>query len=811
MSNEIKELISQMTLEEKAGLCSGLNFWETKPLERHGIPSIMMTDGPHGLRKVVTGPSTGDRHSWEATCYPPAVLSACSFDRELLQELGTAIGTEANAEDVRIVLGPGVNIKRSPLCGRNFEYFSEDPYLAGEMASSFIDGVQSKGIGTSLKHYAANNQETRRWSSDSQIDERTLREIYLPAFRKAVTNSQPATVMCSYNVLNGEYASESHRLLTEILRDEWGFEGIVVSDWGAVNDRVKGLIAGLELEMPGSAVPSNDEEIIKAVNSGELDVAVLNRAVERLLTVIIKYGGDKACCKRFRCGELRNAENADKSIDIETHNNLARKIAAESMVLLKNDNNILPLDKKAKIAFIGEMAEKPRFQGAGSSQVNPFKVTTALEAAAEYTGAHTSAHTSAPTDSPTSAPTDASADAPTASTSGVTYAKGYNTGDCDEINEALQEQAVQVAKNADVCVLFIGLPPHYESEGYDRTHMRLPEGQNQLIKAINEANPKTVVVLHNGSPVEMPWSGDVQGILETYLGGQASGGAVADILFGKANPCGKLAESMPHKLEHNPSYLYYFGERDVTEYREGVFVGYRYYDTKKMDVLFPFGHGLSYTTFEYSNLKLENARGECAKAINDTDTLTVTADIKNTGNVAGKEIVQLYVGTKEKDDRLIQPDKQLRDFTKIHLEPGESKQVTFKLTKSAFSYYNTKINDWHVLTDTYTIILAQSSRNIPLKADIAVTSTVEIPFRANPNTTIRDIRRMKRGSEFLKDVAEKCPAHADINDTPDPGSHRYGHVKTIPETVMRQLRLMGTMPGITVDDIQKWMDEKLND
>jgi len=773
MSKELKELISQMTLEEKASLCSGLNFWETKPVERLGIPKIMMTDGPHGLRKVATGPSTGDRPSREATCYPPAVLSACSFDRELLFDLGAAIGAEAEAEDVRIVLGPGVNIKRSPLCGRNFEYFSEDPYLAGEMATSFINGVQSKGIGTSIKHYAANNQETRRWSSDSQIDERTLREIYLPAFKKAVEAAQPATVMCSYNRLNGEYVSESRRLLTEILRDEWGFEGFVVSDWGAVNNRVKGLIAGLELEMPGVAEPSNDDYIVKAVREGKLKTEVLDLAVERILKIVIRYGGDEACCKRFRCGEIRQSSSIDKTIDKDAHNIISRKIAAESMVLLKNDKNLLPLDKKAKIAFIGEMAVKPRFQGAGSSQVNPYKITSALEAAAEYAD--------------------------------VKYAMGYNTTDCDEINVNLQSEAVELAKNSDICVMFIGLPHHYEAEGYDRSHIRLPEGQNKLVAAVHAVNPKTVVVLHNGSPVEMPWSSDVSCILEAYLGGQAGGGAIADILFGKVNPSGKLAESMPIKLSHNPSYLYYLGERDVTQYREGIFVGYRYYDIKEMDVLFPFGHGLSYTTFEYSNVRLNKTQ------IDDTETLAVTADIKNTGKVAGKEIVQLYVGPKEKDDRLIQADKQLRDFVKISLNPGETKQVSFTLTKSAFSYYNVEIKDWHVITGVYEIMLARSSRDIALKADVTVNSTVEVPFKANPNTTFRDVRRMPRGEEFLKEFAERFSAYHNINEEPKKDSSNYGHLRCVPEFVPRQLRLMGTMPGVTDIDIQKWMDEKLND
>ena len=753
----IKEIIAKMTLEEKAGLCSGRNFWETKSVERLGVPAIMMTDGPHGLRKISTGPTTGDRQSNPATCFPPAVLSACSFDRELLGELGAAIGDEAVYENVRIVLGPGVNIKRSPLCGRNFEYFSEDPYLAGEMAAAFIKGVQSKGVGTSLKHYAANNQETRRWSSDSQMDERTLREIYLPAFKKAVMDAQPATVMCSYNKLNGEYASESYRLLTEILRDEWGFDGVVVSDWGAVNDRVKGLAAGLELEMPGIAEPSNDRYIIEAVRSGELPEAALDLAVERMLKLIERVGG---------------AESA-KPFDINGHNALARRIAAESMVLLKNDNELLPLNREANIAFIGEFAEKPRFQGAGSSQVNPLSMTSALDAAVQYAK--------------------------------ISYCKGYNTNCSDKVDEALQAGAVAVAKSADVCVLFVGLPPSFESEGYDRTHMRLPDGQNSLIEAITAVNSNVVVILHNGSPVEMPWLDKVSGVLEAYLGGQSGGGAVADILFGAVNPCGKLAESMPKKLSDNPSYLYYIGERDVTEYREGIFVGYRYYDTKEMDVLFPFGHGLSYTAYNYSNLRTS------AVEINDTETLTVTVDVTNTGKKAGKEIVQLYVGVKQKDDRLIRADKELRDFTKVSLEAGETKTVSFTLDKSAFAYYNIKLGDWHVQTDVYKIMLGRSSRDIAAEAEVTVNSTVHIPFKADVNTTIRDIMRMERSDVFLKELTEYVPAYAKINSNPEPGSLDYMHVHAIPEMVFRQMRLMGAMPGQSIEEIQKMLDEKLNE
>ena len=762
---DIKEIISKMTLEEKAGLCSGLNFWETKPVERLGVPSIMMTDGPHGLRKVGIDPSSGDKTSNPATCFPPAVLSACSFDRELLAEMGAAIGDESVAENVRIVLGPGVNIKRSPLCGRNFEYFSEDPYLAGEMATAFIKGVQSKGVGTSLKHYAANNQETRRWSSDSQIDERTLREIYFPAFKKAVEEAKPETVMCSYNRVNGEYASESHRLLTEILRDEWGFDGIVISDWGAVNDRVKALAAGLELEMPGVAVPSNDKYIVEAVKSGELKEEILDLAVERLLKLILREGaGSLDACAQ--------GAGSPKTINVNKHDSLARKIAAESIVLLKNDDGLLPLNKDTSIAFIGEFAKKPRYQGAGSSQVNPLSMTSALEAAAQF--------------------------------SNIAYCKGYNIDYCDEPDAALEAGAVEVAKTVDICVLFVGLPPAYESEGYDRTHMRLPDGQNKLIDAVAAANPNVVVVLHNGSPVEMPWLGKVSSVLEVYLGGQAGGGAVADILFGVANPCGKLAETLPIKLSDNPSYLYYFGERDVTEYREGIFVGYRYYDTKEMDVLFPFGHGLSYTDFEYSNLRLSS------KSIKDTETLMVTLDVKNTGGIDGKEIVQLYVGQKIKDDRLIRANKELKEFAKVELAAGEKKNVSFTLDKSAFAYYNTEISDWHVLTADYEIMLGHSSRDIVLSADVSVISTVDIPFKAGVNTTVRDIKRMKNGEALLRELADSNPMFARANTNPEPGSLEYMHVHAIPEMVFRQIRLMGATPDMSIEDIQKFLDEKLN-
>ena len=747
---EIQKTVSQMTLEEKASLCSGLGAWNTQPIERLGVPSIMMTDGPHGLRKQeVASDHLGQ--SVPATCFPPAALSSCSFDRTLLREMGTALGDECNAEDVRIILGPGVNIKRSPLCGRNFEYFSEDPYLSGEMATAYIQGVQSKGVGTSLKHYAANNQETRRMSGDSKVDRRTLEEIYFPAFKKTVREAQPATVMCSYNRINGEYASENRWLLTEVLREQWGFEGLVVSDWGAVNDRVKGLAAGLELQMPGMS-DQDDKKIAAAVRSGALDEAVLDTAVERVLSLIERVKGD----------------GTKPSFDKEKHNALARKVAAESMVLLKNDG-LLPLKKDAKIAFIGDFAQTPRYQGAGSSQVNPVMMTSTLEASKAYAE--------------------------------ITYCRGYVTNRCDEADSALETEAVAAAKAADICVLFVGLPPAYESEGFDREHMRLPGGHNSLIEAVAAVNSNVVVVLHNGSPVEMPWADKAGAILEAYLGGQAGGGAVADILFGAVNPSGKLAESFPKKLSDNPSYLYYIGEGDTVEYREGIFVGYRYYDAKEADVLFPFGHGLSYTTFAYSNLRLS------APSIDDTQMLTVTADITNTGKAAGKEVVQLYIGPDQKDERVIRAPKELRGFEKVFLQPGETKTVTFTLDKSAFAYYNTQINDWYVLSGRYRIMVARSSRDIALETLAEVSSTSQIPFRVTVNTPFRDILRLPGGAEFVKGLMAQSPQFA--TEGQEPGSLGFMFEKMFADMNMRSL--MGIVqPDVPLEQFQAMLDAQLN-
>ena len=676
-------------------MCSGADFWHTKAVERLGIPASMVSDGPHGLRKQdQEGDHLGVNDSIKAVCFPAGCGTAASFNRELLVQMGETLGAECQAEGVSVILGPAVNIKRSPLCGRNFEYYSEDPLLASEMAGALIHGVQSRQVGTSIKHFLANNQETRRMSSDSRVDERTLREIYLAAFEGAVRKEKPWTVMCSYNKINGTYAAQNHKYLTEVLRDEWGFEGYVMSDWGAVTNRVEDLKAGLDLEMP-SSMGANDRLIVGAVQSGELEESVLDTAVERILNVVFHY-----------------EENRDRSaeFDRDKDHEMARKVAQETIVLLKNEG-VLPLAEKDEVVFIGKYAKTPRYQGGGSSHINSHKVTSAWDVAKDM--------------------------------GNVTYVQGFDDKE-DKTDEKLLVEAVEAAKKAKAAVIFAGLPDAFESEGFDREHMAMPMCQNELIRQVAEVQPNTVVVLHNGSPVEMPWVGQVKGILEAYLGGQAVGGAVCDILFGKVNPSAKLPETFPLKLEDNPSYLSYIGEGDVVEYREGIFVGYRYYDKKKMDVLFPFGHGLSYTTFAYSNLRTDKEQ------MKDTDIMKVSVDVTNTGKMAGKEVVQLYVADRE--STVIRPVKELRDFAKVELLPGETKTVTFTLDKRAFAYYSVRIHDWHVETGVFDIMIGKSSRDIVLTKEVSVESTVELPFVYTTDTIMGDVLKDPRAREIVKEL-----------------------------------------------------------
>lgn len=750
MKRDVKAIIREMTLEEKAGMCSGKDFWHLKGVERLGIPEVMVSDGPHGLRKQAEeADHLGLNESIKAVCFPTACATACSFDRDLLEEMGERIGDECQAEDLSVILGPAVNIKRSPLCGRNFEYFSEDPYLASQMAAAHIKGVQSKNVGTSIKHFAANNQEHRRMSCSSEIDERTLREIYLAAFETAIKEAKPDTVMCSYNRINGEFASENHWLLTEVLRDQWGFEGYVMSDWGAVNDRVKGLKAGLELEMPGSG-GNTDKEIVEAVKSGELEEAVLDRAVERILNIVFKFTDNRQ----------------EGKFDLEEDHKLAAKIAGESMVLLKNEG-VLPLPAQGKkIAFIGKFAETPRFQGGGSSHINSFKITSALEAVKEVAE--------------------------------VTYAQGYDVKE-DVIDQAMLDQAVETAKEADVAVIFAGLPDAFESEGYDRTHMRMPDCQNTLISEIAKVQENVVVVLHNGSPVEMPWADQVKGILEAYLCGQAVGQAEVDILFGKVNPSGKLAETIPYKLSDNPSYLNFPGDGQKVEYKEGVFVGYRYYDTKEMPVRYPFGYGLSYTTFEYSDLQLSSDK------IKDTDKLKVTLKVKNTGNRAGKEIVQLYVA--DKTGAASRPVKELKNFVKVELQPQEEKTVEMELDKRSFAWYNTDIHDWYAASGEYEILAAASSRDIRLKKTVYVESTTELPMHIHMNTTIGELLENPKTKAVVEGMTDSLIQHMGGSSEEEDSAASEAITKEMSLKMMENspLRSMRSFMGMTTEEIQEFI------
>ena len=641
-----------LTLEEKAALVAGGGFWETRVIERAGIPSVMMTDGPHGLRKQAEGGDhLGLGTSVPSTCFPPAAGIASSFNPELLERVGRALGAECRAEGVSVLLGPGVNIKRSPLCGRNFEYFSEDPLVSGELGAAWVRGIQSQGVGASLKHYVANNQETNRMTVSAEIDERTLREIYLPAFETIVKREQPWTVMSSYNRVNGEYVGESHRLLTEILREEWGFEGLVVSDWGAVDHRVATLAAGLDLEMPGPQA-SSEKAIVEAVRSGRLAESVLDASVARIIALVERGGAPVA------------------EFDLDAHHQLAREAAVESIVLLRNEGDVLPFAADARIAVIGEFARSPRFQGAGSSQVEPTRVDSALDALMARAT--------------------------------IEFAPGYTLG--RESDAALAAEAVALASRMDVALLFVGLPEGDESEGFDRAHLNLPADQVELIAAVAAANPRTVVVLTNGGVVSLePWHDSVAGILEGWLLGQAGGSAVADVVLGHANPSGRLAETIPLRVQDNPSFLNFPGDGDVVRYGEGVFVGYRYYESTEVPVRYPFGHGLSYTTFDYSDLAVAR----------DGVRVTVT----NTGDRAGAEVLQVYVTAPTSPVRT--PARELRAFRKLWLAAGQSITVTIPLDARAFSYWDVATAAFEVAGGDYEVQVGRSAHDIELRDTVS--------------------------------------------------------------------------------------------
>ena len=660
-----QELIRQMTLEEKASLCSGDSFWHTKAVKRLELPQIMMVDGPHGVRKQVAHlDHLGLFESEFATCFPTASGTANSFNPALLKEIGIALGEECLQESISVILGPGLNIKRSPLCGRNFEYFSEDPFLSGEMSAALIDGVQSQGVGTSAKHYAANNQEWCRMVSDSVVDERALREIYLTAFEKSVKQSNPWTVMCSYNKINGTYASENKWLLTEVLRDEWGFKGLVVSDWGAVVSRIKGVEAGMDLEMPSNS-GVNDAMIIEAVKNGSLKEEALDKIVIRILDLILI--------------SLKNTRK-DFRYDADAHQALAKKAAIQSSVLLKNENSILPLKEKQSLAVIGAFAKEPRYQGAGSSRINPSRMETIF-------------------DSLKAAGID------------FDYADGYSLTPFSPADENKIAKAVETAKGKDAVVIVTGLPAEYESEGFDRPDLTMSDSHQKLIDAVCAVNPNVVAVLQLGAPVEIPWADKVRAIMVAYLGGQAGGAACVDLLLGKASPSGKLAETWPKALSDTPCYNYFPGGTKSVQYRESIFVGYRYYDTVDKEAAYPFGYGLSYTTFEYKDLEIND----------NAASFTLT----NTGKTAGTEISQLYTGLA--DSQIFRAAKELKGFIRTELLPGESKRVSIPLdsgttgTTRSFAYYNTAIKNWAVEGGEYTIYIGASSRDIRLTGSIKIT------------------------------------------------------------------------------------------
>ena len=712
---DVDALLSELTLEEKAALISGADIWHTVAVDRLGIPSIMCSDGPHGMRAQVGDVGDGDLlGAAPATCFPTASAIASSWDRSLIHGVGVAIADEARQYGVSVVLGPGVNMKRSPLCGRNFEYVSEDPYLAGELGLALVEGIQSRDVGTSVKHYAANNQEHDRLRVSAEIDERTLREIYLPAFERIVTGAQPWTVMCAYNRLNGTHASQNHWLLTDVLRDEWGFEGVVVSDWGAVHDRVAAVQAGLDWEMPPD-LERSPSAVVAAVEGGWLDESVLDTSVRRMLEMVAKG---------------RHVLDLDESVDVDAHHELARHAAVESAVLLKNDGDLLPLGD-GSIGVIGEFARTPRFQGSGSSQVTTTRVDVAHDELARLV-----------------------------SSDRVRFAPGYGV-DTDVDDTALADEAVRVAASTDTVVLFMGLPDSYESEGFDRAHMDLPPNQLALLDAVLQVNERVVVVLVNGATIVMePWSDAVPAILECWLGGQAAGGAIADLLTGAASPGGRLAETMPVRLADVPSTLNFPGDPGVVRYGEGVFIGYRAHDHLDQRVSFPFGFGLSYTTFDITDLAVTTS----GTVADGTFGATVSATVTNTGDRDGSHVVQIYVGDEEA--AVARPPRELKGFAKVRLAAGASERVTIDLDQRAFSYWSTLHRRWVVEPGVFTVSVGSHSRDLPLVERL----DVDGPGTALPLDAMSTLQcklpyklAVAHGREEVVEPSELDPRHVPTN------------------------------------------------
>lgn len=701
-----EEILQTLTLEEKASLCQGASFWFTKEITEKGVPAIMMTDGPHGLRKQ-TGETDhlGINKSVPATCFPSSAAVCNSWDETLMRQIGAALGQECKQEQVAVLLGPGANLKRSPLCGRNFEYFSEDPYLSSNMAKSHIQGVQSQGVGTSLKHFALNNQETRRMTVDVRVDERTLRETYLASFETAVKEGKPWTIMGAYNKVNGTYCCENSHLLRDILRGEWGYEGVVVSDWGAANDDALGIAAGFDLRMP-YAGEVKTQAIVQAVQEGRLDQRDLDAAVLRLLKLALR--GEANRCKTVR-------------YDVAAHHELAIQAAAESAVLLKNEGGVLPLAHTARVAVIGGLAQTMRYQGGGSSHVNPTFHRDLLTVLAE--------------------------DYPDVK---ATFARGYRLKK-DEVDEDFVSRALANAAESDVVVYCMGMPNGWESEGFDRTHLRLPGNQIDLLNRLAALGKPVVVFLFTGAPVLTDWAAKADALFAMYTAGQGVAEAMARLLFGRANPCGKLAETWPLALEHTPCSLTY-PQKETAVYEEGVFVGYRYYDKKQMPVAYPFGFGLSYTDWQYSNLRLDKQH------IRDTDTLTVQLDVTNTGRLPGKEIVELYVGNAPAG--VPRPVKELRGFTKVFCTPGQTQTVTFTLNKRSFAYYHVGMHDWYAESGTYEILAGASSRDIRLRATVRMEATRVIPKTYDRFVTMGELMILPAGQAVVQEMmaAYQMPA-----------------------------------------------------
>lgn len=692
------EILKNLTVKEKISLIAQA-VMEHTDISKYGMKNFLLADGPSGIRMMKEADQEDIYDTLPLTCYPSASTYACSWDRELLRNIGQHLGREAQTKNVSVLLGPGCNIKRSPLGGRNFEYYSEDPTLTAELATEYIKGLQEEGTGACVKHFVANNQETRRMTIDEKIDERTLHEIYLKAFEKPVKEGNPYMVMTAYNRINGEYGAESNVTLRDTLRENWGYKGCVVTDCFGAHDLNKALINGLNLQMAGESPERLEQEITEMFCNGTLTVEQLDQAVLPTIEMAVK------------CEEA----NREEQYDSEMHHAFACKVAEESMVLLKNEEEFLPLKKEDSVAVVGRMAKELRFQGGGSSHVNPYRLEQVYDSIL--------------------------IECPKA-----VYAEGYRG---DVSSEQLMEEAVTVAKKSDKVVFCMGLPEIYESEGYDRRHMKLPKCQEILLEKILQVNKKVVVVLFNGSPVEMPWEGQVSAILEAYLPGEAGGCAVANILFGKVNPSGKLAETFPIKISDTPCYLNFPGRWNQVVYAEGIYVGYRYYDKKEMDVKYPFGHGLSYTTFKYSDLHIEKMDME----------VRVSLKLENTGKVGGKEIVQLYISKPGEWSDC--PIKELADFQKIWLEPGESKKIEFKLKKDIFKSYDIDIHDWIIESGRYRLLIGKSSRNILLEGEVNWKEKRKLP-NITEHTNLEDMIKLFGKQECLRELLKENPVSLDF-------------------------------------------------